>query len=37
VNLAMRVLLVAALLTAAGIYLTKCIAEAVHAQLRRQP
>jgi len=32
-----RVLLVAVLLAAAGIYITKCIADAVRAELRRQP
>ena len=32
-----RVLLVAVLLAAAGIYLTKCTVEAVRAELRRQP
>lgn len=36
-NTLIRVLLVAALLAAAGVYLTKCIAEAVRAELRRQP
>lgn len=32
-----RILLAAALLAAVGIYLTKCIAQAVRAELRRQP